>query len=503
MQAGSSGRGRDFAARWAELIFTGDPEHRRRPGPLQGPEGADRRRRAAIPQSVKMLPDGLHGGRRVRGPRRGARAAVPAIDLVDPMASLTLLSELMNYDFSGHDLDEPDHRRAHRLGVGHPRPGAEPARPHRWRQVTAAATWPATGPPCCRARASWAPADAGRRPDGGVVQTGACDGFVLAATHLPGGLRGRRAAWWCPSCSAAGCSATDYTGTTLRDHLGLGCRSGRRSRSWRRSRNGRRCLRARSRTSGSSTPPRWSRAPWWPPYLGEFGADVIKVEQPGAGDPLRTWGDAKDGIGLVWKSVSRNKRCVTLDLRHGDGQAVLHELLDRADVLILGSRPSALARWGLDTGRRPGPPSRSHRAARLGLRSGRAVQRPPGFGTLAEAMSGFAHLAGEPDGPPTLPPFMLADGVAALAATLRRDDGPLPPRRPRRRRAADRRQPDRAAGAADRVGDAGLRPARESPPQRAATASTPARPATPTGPPTAAGWRFPPPRPGWPCGCSP
>ncbi len=62
--------------------------------------------------------------------------------------------------------------------------------------------------------------------------------------------------------------------------------------------------------------------------LGEFGAEVIKVEQPGSGDPLRTWGDRKDDIGLVWKSVSRNKRCVTLDLRERDGQEVFHQLLD-------------------------------------------------------------------------------------------------------------------------------------------------------------------------------
>ena len=62
--------------------------------------------------------------------------------------------------------------------------------------------------------------------------------------------------------------------------------------------------------------------------LGEFGADVIKVEQPGVGDPLRTWGARRDDVGLIWKSVSRNKKCVTLDLRHDDGRALLHGLLD-------------------------------------------------------------------------------------------------------------------------------------------------------------------------------
>jgi crotonobetainyl-CoA:carnitine CoA-transferase CaiB-like acyl-CoA transferase len=151
--------------------------------------------------------------------------------------------------------------------------------------------------------------------------------------------------------------------------------------------------------------------------LGEFGADVVKVEQPGAGDPLRTWGDSRDGIGLVWKSVSRNKRCVTLDLRQPEGQELFHDLLDVSDVLIVGNRPSALARWGIGY---ESVHARHRHIVMLHVsgygRGGPASDRP-GYGTLAEAMSGFAHLTGQPDGPPTLPPFMLADGVAAYAAT--------------------------------------------------------------------------------------
>ena len=151
--------------------------------------------------------------------------------------------------------------------------------------------------------------------------------------------------------------------------------------------------------------------------MGEFGAEVIKVEQPGSGDPLRTWGDRKDGVGLVWKSMSRNKRCVTLDLRRLEGQELFHRLLDVSDVLIINNRPSALVRWGIDY------ESVHQRHPRLvmlhisGFGRGGPKSDSPGFGTLAEAMSGFAHLTGQPDGPPTLPPFMLADGVAALAAT--------------------------------------------------------------------------------------
>jgi len=151
--------------------------------------------------------------------------------------------------------------------------------------------------------------------------------------------------------------------------------------------------------------------------FGEFGAEVIKVEQPGAGDPMRTWGDRREGIGLVWKSVSRNKRCVTLDLRKPDGQELFHRLLDVSDVLVVGNRPSALVRWGIDY---ESVHQRHPHVVMLhvsGYGRGGPKSDRPGYGTLAEAMSGFAHLTGLPDGPPTLPPFMLADGVASMAAT--------------------------------------------------------------------------------------
>jgi crotonobetainyl-CoA:carnitine CoA-transferase CaiB-like acyl-CoA transferase len=151
--------------------------------------------------------------------------------------------------------------------------------------------------------------------------------------------------------------------------------------------------------------------------MGEFGADVIKVEQPGVGDPLRTWGDRKGEVGLVWKSMSRNKRCVSLDLRQPDGQDLFHRLLEVSDVLIVNNRPSALARWGVDyESVHPLHPQLVMLHV-SGYGRGGPRSDSPGFGTLAEAMSGFAHLTGQPDGPPTLPPFMLADGVAALAAT--------------------------------------------------------------------------------------
>ena len=152
--------------------------------------------------------------------------------------------------------------------------------------------------------------------------------------------------------------------------------------------------------------------------LGEFGAEVIKVEQPGVGDPLRTWGHRKDGIGLFWKSVGRNKRCVTLDLRSADGQQLFHQLLDVSDVVVVNNRPSALARWGLDYESVHAAHPRLVMLHVSGYGGGGPASDRPSFGTLAEAMSGFAHVTGQPDGPPTLPPFFLADGIAAQSATF-------------------------------------------------------------------------------------
>lgn len=151
--------------------------------------------------------------------------------------------------------------------------------------------------------------------------------------------------------------------------------------------------------------------------LGEFGAEVVKVEAPGSGDPLRTWGDRRDGVGLMWKSVSRNKRCVTCDLRQAPGQELFHRLLDVSDVLVVGNRPSALARWGIDYESVHEEHPHVVMVHITGYGAGGPKSDRPGYGTLAEAMSGFAHVTGQPEGPPTLPPFMLADGVASLAAT--------------------------------------------------------------------------------------
>lgn len=149
--------------------------------------------------------------------------------------------------------------------------------------------------------------------------------------------------------------------------------------------------------------------------LGDFGADVLKIEHP-RGDPVRDHGHSKDGIPLWWKMLSRNKQAITLNLSKAEGQELMERLVESADVLIENFRPGTLERWNLS-------PARLHEInpklviarvtgfGQFGPYSGR-----PGFGTLAESMSGFAQITGEPDGPPTLPPFGLADGITAQAA---------------------------------------------------------------------------------------
>ena len=152
-------------------------------------------------------------------------------------------------------------------------------------------------------------------------------------------------------------------------------------------------------------------------WMGEQGAEVIKVEQPDGGDPLRQWGAQRDGIGLMWKSVARNKRCVTLNLRLEAGRELLRSLTRQADVVIMNLRPSTMRNWGLDYDGLAAVNPKLVMVHVTGYGAGGPKSDWPGFGTLGEAMSGFAHLTGTPDGPPTLPSFMLADGVAALNAT--------------------------------------------------------------------------------------
>ena len=154
-------------------------------------------------------------------------------------------------------------------------------------------------------------------------------------------------------------------------------------------------------------------------YLADFGADVIKVERP-EGDTLRNmaWRDPRDGAGLWWKLANRNKRFVVLDLKLDADRDVLLRLVDGADVLVENFRPGTLERLGL------GPDVLHERNERLvvtrvtgfgqdGPYAGRA-----GFASIAEAMSGYAAIAGEPDGPPLLPPIALTDEITGLVGAF-------------------------------------------------------------------------------------
>ncbi|MEV5018405.1 CaiB/BaiF CoA transferase family protein [Streptomyces sp. NPDC053780] len=151
--------------------------------------------------------------------------------------------------------------------------------------------------------------------------------------------------------------------------------------------------------------------------LGDFGAEVVKVEHPSRPDPSRGHGPSKDGIGLWWKILGRNKRTITLDLSKPAGRTTLLRLVSTADVVIENFRPGTLEKWDLGWDELSAVNPRLVLTRVTGFGQFGPYARRPGFGTLAEAMSGFAAMTGEPDAPPTLPPFGLADSIAALATS--------------------------------------------------------------------------------------
>jgi crotonobetainyl-CoA:carnitine CoA-transferase CaiB-like acyl-CoA transferase len=148
-------------------------------------------------------------------------------------------------------------------------------------------------------------------------------------------------------------------------------------------------------------------------YLGDFGAEVVKVEHP-SGDGLRKVGREKEGKSLEWKLVSRNKKPVTLNLAHPDGQKLFHRLASTADVVITNFRPRTLDKWKITY-----ETLSQHNPGLIMVKiSGFGQEGPyrdrPGFGTLVEAMSGFAAVNGYADRGPLLPSFALADQATAL-----------------------------------------------------------------------------------------
>ena len=158
-------------------------------------------------------------------------------------------------------------------------------------------------------------------------------------------------------------------------------------------------------------------------YLADFGADVIKVERPDTGDSLRgmAWRDPRDGEGLWWKLVNRNKRNIALDFKNEEDLALLRKLLDDAHVLVENFRPGTLERLGLapDDLLKRNPKLVIIRVSGFG-QDGPYASRP-GFASIAESMAGLAAVSGEPNGPPMLPAIALTDeatGIAAAFATM-------------------------------------------------------------------------------------
>ena len=155
-------------------------------------------------------------------------------------------------------------------------------------------------------------------------------------------------------------------------------------------------------------------------YLADFGADVIKVERPDTGDSLRgmAWRDPRDGSGLWWKLVNRNKRNIALDLKNAEDRELFLRLLDDANVLVENFRPGTLERLDLH------PDALIARNPKLvivrvsGFGQDGPYAKRPGFASIAESMAGLAAISGEPDGPPMLPAIALTDEVTGITAAF-------------------------------------------------------------------------------------
>ncbi|GHV53143.1 CoA transferase [Deltaproteobacteria bacterium] len=158
-------------------------------------------------------------------------------------------------------------------------------------------------------------------------------------------------------------------------------------------------------------------APWAAAFLGDYGARVIKIEHPERGDTVRAYGKQKNGVSLFWKTLGRNKEAMTLNLGKPEGQEIFKKLVAGADVLIENYRPGTMERWGIgwDTLSAINPSLIMLRVSAFG-QTGPYSSRP-GFGTVAEAMSGFASTNGSKE-QPTLPGIALGDGVCGIFSAL-------------------------------------------------------------------------------------
>jgi crotonobetainyl-CoA:carnitine CoA-transferase CaiB-like acyl-CoA transferase len=152
--------------------------------------------------------------------------------------------------------------------------------------------------------------------------------------------------------------------------------------------------------------------------LAYFGAEVIKVEPPGTGDPVRTWRGMEDGVSLWWHSLGRNKKCVSIDLRKVEGRALARRLAEKSDVVLENFRPGTLERWGLgpDEVREKNPGVIYARVSGYGQTGPHAGK--PGYASVCEGFGGFRYVTGFPDRPPVRPNLSLGDSLAGVHAAL-------------------------------------------------------------------------------------
>ena len=152
--------------------------------------------------------------------------------------------------------------------------------------------------------------------------------------------------------------------------------------------------------------------------LADFGAEVIKVEPPGDGDPLRRWRKMRNGVSLWWQVQSRNKRSITLDLRKPEGQEAVRRLAARSDIVIENFRPGAMERWGIGWDRLSAANPKLVMVRISGYGQSGPYRDRPGFAAIAEAVGGLRYVTGFPDRPPARPNLSIGDTLASLHGVI-------------------------------------------------------------------------------------
>lgn len=152
--------------------------------------------------------------------------------------------------------------------------------------------------------------------------------------------------------------------------------------------------------------------------LADYGATVIKVEQPGDGDPMRRWGATRDGHSLWWPAIARNKKSVAIDIRRPAGADLVRRLTRHCDVVLENFRPHAMQKWGLDYATLSASNPRLVMAHVSGFGQTGPRSAAPGFGSIGEAMGGIRHTTGYPDRPSARAGISLGDALAGVFATV-------------------------------------------------------------------------------------